>query len=277
MDESGCTGKKMDDNDQPIFVLAGISVADQKWNNTQTAFSKIINSYFDKKVPKGFELHSFELLSPKGEGPFAGHKIEKRLQLVRDILGLLDQLGHDAFFYAIEKCELSDSECDFEFCYDHKYPYLMAFDYLVTYINWHVKKNLGHTARGLIVIDEKKDVQKDIEKIIHNRRFEGAASNRVKWIVEFSYPVDSRKNPMIQIADLVALCIRRFLEIEKGYRNTWPDVVKEFYAECYSKVDLRVRKKNIVERTGKKEKNINDFVSQNQCKPKVRWKAQYGL
>lgn len=277
MDESGCTGKNLTDKDQPIFVLGGISVADQKWNNTQTAFSKIINSYFDKKVPKGFELHSLELLSPNGDGPFEGDSIESRIQLVRDILDLLDELGHDAFFYAIEKCNLEDNDCSFEFCYDHKHPYLMAFDYLVTYINWHVKKNLGHTARGLIVLDENKEVQKDIERIIHNRRFEGAASNRVKWIVEFSYPVDSRKNPMIQIADLVALCIRRFLEIDKGYRENWPDVVKEFYAECFSKIDLRVRRKKVIERTGKKTQLLNDFVSQNQCKPRVRWRSQYGL
>lgn len=277
MDESGCTGANLEDANQPIFVLGGISVADQKWNNTQTAYSKIISSYFDGSIPEDFELHSLELLSPKGEGPFAGHDIEKRLQLVRDVLGLLDELGHDVFFYAIEKEVLNGRECDFDFRFDYKTPYLCSFDYLVTYINWHVKKNLGHTARGLIVLDEKDNLHSDIERIVHSRRFEGAVAHRIKWIVEFSYPVDSRKNPMIQISDLVALCLRRFLEIDKGYRDEWPDVVKTFYAECYKTIDSRVRRKKIVERTGKKSKNLNDFMTEIQCKPRTRWKNHYGV
>ena len=217
------------------------------------------------------------MLSPNGEGPFAGHDIEKRLQLVREVLSLLDELGHDAFFYAIEKEVLNGRECDYDFAFDYKTPYLCAFDYLVTYINWHVKKNLGHTARGLIVLDEKENLHADIERIVHSRRFEGAVAHRVKWVVEFSYPVDSRKNPMIQISDLVALCLRRFLEIDKGYRDSWPEVVKKFYAECYKTIDSRIRRKNIVERTGKKSKNLNDFMSEIQCKPRTRWKSHYGV
>lgn len=277
MDESGCTGANLKDANQPIFVLGGISIADQKWNNTQTEFSKVIRSYFDGKIPAGFELHSHELLSPKGEGPFAGHAIEKRLQLVRDILGLLDSLGHDAFFFAVEKNVLDSCNCNFDFSYDYKIPYLCSFDYLVTYINWHTKKNLGHTARGLIVLDEKENLHSDIERIVHSRRFEGVAAHRVKWIVEFSYPVDSRKNPMIQISDLVALCLRRFLEIDKGYRDEWPGIVKTFYAECYKTIDARVRRKNIVERTGKNSNNLNDFLAEIQCKPRTRWKNHYGV
>ena len=277
MDESGCTGANLKDGNQPIFVLGGISIADQKWNNTQTEFSKVIHSYFDGKIPAGFELHSHELLSPKGEGPFAGHGIEKRLQLVRDILGLLDELGHDAFFFAIEKKVLDSCDCNFDFPFDYKNPYRCSFDYLVTYINWHTKKNLGHTARGLIVLDEKENLHPDIERIVHNRRFEGVATHRVKWIVEFSYPVDSRKNPMIQISDLVALCLRRFLEIDKGYRDDWPDLVKTFYAECYKTIDARVRRKNIVERAGKNSKSLNDFLTEIQCKPRTRWKTHYGV
>ncbi|WP_197068456.1 DUF3800 domain-containing protein [Aeromonas taiwanensis] len=277
MDESGCTGANLKDVNQPIFVLGGISIADQKWNNTQTEFSTVIRNYFDGKVPAGFELHSHELLSPKGEGPFAGHEIDKRLQLVRDILGLLDKLGHDAFFFAIEKNILDQSDCNFDFPFDYKIPYLFSFDYLVTYINWHTKKNLGHTARGLIVLDEKENLHSDIERIVHSRRFEGVAAHRVKWIVEFSYPVDSRKNPMIQISDLVSLCLRRFLEIDKGYKDEWPDVVKTFYAECYKTIDARVRRKNIVERSGKNSRSLNDFLAEIQCKPRTRWKAHYGV
>jgi len=35
LDESGDSGCNLDDEQQPIFVLAGLSVADKKWNNTK--------------------------------------------------------------------------------------------------------------------------------------------------------------------------------------------------------------------------------------------------
>lgn len=40
MDESGCTGANLLDANQFIFVLGGISVADQKWNNTHTVVAQ---------------------------------------------------------------------------------------------------------------------------------------------------------------------------------------------------------------------------------------------
>lgn len=277
LDESGCTGANLEDENQPIFVLGGFSIADQKWNKTQKAFSQLLADYFDGNVPEGFELHSFELLSPNGEGPFEGHPIEDRLELVRNVLDLVVDSSHDVHFFAIEKQTLAGAETDFELNYNYNVPYLCAFDYLVTYINWHVKKNLGHTARGLIVLDEKDELHADIEKIVHERRFGGVAAHRIKWIVEFSYPIDSRKNPMIQISDLITLCLRRFLEIDKGYKDGWPQVVKDFYAECYAKIDSRIRRKNIIERSGRNTEKLNTFLGQVQCKPRARWKAHYGV
>lgn len=82
----------------------------------------------------------------------------------------------------------------------------------------------------MIALDEKKEHHEGVEAIIHNRRYEVASNQKVKWIVEFSYLVDSRKNPMIQLSDLVVLCIRRFLEIELGYKQNVPEIFKNFYA-----------------------------------------------
>jgi hypothetical protein len=33
-------------------------------------------------------------------------------------------------------------------------PYLPGFDYMMAFINWHVKEKLGSTARGLVITDE---------------------------------------------------------------------------------------------------------------------------
>lgn len=277
LDESGDTGANLNDQHQPIFVLAGLSVADKKWNNTQERLDQIITNYFNGTVPQGFELHSVQLLSPNGEGPFAGHVIERRLQLVRDLLGLIENLGHHIHYFATEKRILREAHCEYQTIYDVQTPYLTAFDYLITYMNWHVKEKLGQSARGMIVMDEKEEHHESVEAIIHNRRFEVPNNQKVKWVVEFSYPIDSRKNPMIQLSDLIALCIKRFLEIKKRYNQNSPAVVRQFYAECFNTIDKRVIGRNVIARNGRNLNLLNDFVANIQCKPKTQWRREFGI
>jgi hypothetical protein len=277
IDESGDTGKNLADKNQPVFVLAGLSIADKKWNNTKEALDGVLLQYFDGVLAVNFELHATELLSPKGEGPFAGHAIEKRLELVRTLLALMDDLGHHAHYFAIEKSKMEASKCEFDTPFDSKTPYLTAFDYLITYINWHVKENLGQSARGMLVLDEKPEHHESIESIIHHRRFGVPAVQKVKWIVEFSYPVDSRKNPMVQLSDLVCLCIRRFLEIELGYKNKTPKVVKMFYAECFNTISKRVKSKSIIERKGRNLDKLTVYLELVRAKPALQWRRAYGI
>lgn len=277
LDESGDTGTNLADPEQPIFVLGGVSVSDKKWNNTKERLDRIISDYFSGAVPTGFELHACELLSPSGEGPFAGHDIGRRLGLVRSLLTLIEELGHSVHYYAVEKTKASSSACSYPAAFDVTNPYLVAFDCLVTHINWQVKECLGQSARGMLVLDEKIEHHESIEKIIHDRRFCGPASHRVKWIVEFSYPVDSRKNPMIQLSDLVVLCLRRFLEVELGYKSSMPDVAKNFYAECYARLSARTKAKNLVARTGKNTDALNTFLDAIRAKPAIQWRRKYAL
>ncbi len=141
LDESGDTGANLQDAQQPIFVLAGLSIADKKWNNTKTRLDQITSNYFGGNIPAGFEIHSNELLSPNSEGPFSGHAITDRLQLVRDLIGLINELGHYVHYFSIEKERLANITCQYDTVYDNNHPYLLSFDYLISYMNWHVKKN----------------------------------------------------------------------------------------------------------------------------------------
>ncbi|WP_457859311.1 DUF3800 domain-containing protein [Pseudomonas aeruginosa] len=277
LDESGDSGANLNDQQQPIFVLGGLSIADKKWNNTKEKLDEIIDSYFKGNTPAGFEIHSHELLSPHGQGFFNNHPINDRLTLVRSLLGLIEQLGHQVHFFAVEKSCLDQSNCQYQTVFNTKHPYLLSFDYLITYMNWHVKENLGQSARGMIVLDEKEEHHESVEAIIQNRRFEVPANQKVKWIVEFSHPIDSCKNPMIQLSDLIVLCIRRFLEIEKGYKPNIHDAVKNFYAECYNLIDKRVKSRNIIERTGRGLSHLNDHLSRCQCKPRAQWRRAYNI
>ena len=89
LDEAGCTGADLDNRQQPIFILGGVSVRDEGWNITQKEFAKILSDYFGNNIPEGFELHAEELLSPDGNGPFRDHGRERRNKLTKDVLSLL--------------------------------------------------------------------------------------------------------------------------------------------------------------------------------------------
>lgn len=65
LDESGDTGNNLQNQEQPIFVLGGLSVADKKWVNTKEKLDCVVASYFGDNTPRLFEIHSCQLLSPK--------------------------------------------------------------------------------------------------------------------------------------------------------------------------------------------------------------------
>lgn len=277
LDESGDTGRDLDNTDQPIMVLGGISLRDEGWNKTREDFGKIIKNYFNNSIPDEFELHAGELLSPNGEGPFTGHSMSDRSQLAKEIIDFIAERKHGVHFIGVDKQKIKNTPCGLSLAFNPNRPYLLAFDYMITYINWLVKEKLGRTARGLIILDEKRQFHNQIEKITQNRRFEGAAAHRVKWITEISYPVDSRKNVMIQISDLVILCIRRFLEIEHGYRPGWTDAAKNFYAKSYDNLQARVAQKTTVNRQGRNMERLNTYLTAVRCDPIGQWRRRYDM
>lgn len=277
LDEAGCTGSDLANTEQPIFVLGGISVRDKGWNDTQLAYAKIIGDYFNDSPPTDFELHGEELLSPDGDGPFDGHARTRRDKLAKDILGLISDRRHSVHYYAIDKNKLASTSCTVSTCYDQKTPYLVAYDYLITQIDWFLKEKLGPSARGMLIIDVKDQFRNEIETITNDRRFNKPPNQRIKWIVEFTYPVDSSKNTMIQLSDLVVFCTKKFLEICAGYRDDYSTEAKQFYAECYSLIHDRISRKQLVKQEHRSMAGLNDFLLDIQANPNIRWKTLYLL
>ena len=279
LDETGCNGADLNTAQEPIFVLGGISVKDQGWVATTEAIESLIKAYFaPNPVPNNFELHAHELLSPSGDGPFAGHARNSRNQLALDLLDLLQSRSHQVHFIAIDKSKMSAEGTGTEHTvYDARIPYLLGFDYMTTLINKYVKDRLGHTARGIIILDEKDMFDDDIAKITRYRRFEVAKTNRIKWLVEFSYPIDSQKHPRIQLSDLAIFCIRKFLELDTGHRDTWPQPAKDFFVQCFGRIYDRVPQKALAEQAGRHARDVNDLITKVAVKPRHGWKRHYGL
>lgn len=277
IDESGDTGANLADPNQPVMVLGGISVRDEGWNQTHQELERKLHTFFGSPLPADFELHATDLLSPQGGGPFNGFSMEDRCRLCLSILDILAERSHSVHYIALDKQKVADATLGMAVEFNPKRPYLLAFDYLVTFINWHVKEKLGRSARGMIILDRKDQFHEGIEKIMRERRFGGTAAHRVKWVVEFSYPIDSQKNPMIQLSDLVIYCVKRFVELENGYRPTWSDEVRNFYATCYSKIRDRLPKASLVARSGRGMECLNAYLEATRIEPRTQWRRHYQI
>ena len=278
LDETGCTGADLNNPEQPIFVLGGISVRDEGWRTTTADINGILRDYFDGELPAGFELHSHELLNL--QGAFDGHEREAVNQLVHRILDKIVERSHAVHYVGVDKARLAAAlpgphpphqvvRTDI--------PYLLAFNYMVSYIERYVRDALGRSARGMIILDIKDGYQGDIDAITHFRRYEVAQARRLKWLVEFSYPVDSVRHPMIQISDLVIYIVRKFLELENGYRDAWPEVAKDFYAGCFEKILPRVRWSNLIDMLGREEVPARALLASSHARHRQQWRRHYNL
>ena len=279
LDETGCNGADLNAGQEPIFVLGGVSVKDQGWVATTEEMEKIVTAYFQPDpIPAGFELHAHELLSPSGDGPFTGHDRARRNQLAFDLLDLnSNPLPSCPFCCPGQELMAAEAIGSEHEVFHAQTPYLLGFDYMTTLINHHVKERLGHTARGVIILDKKEMFEETIARITRYRRFEVAKTRRIKWLVEFSYSIDSEKHPMIQLSDLVIYCTKKFLELDRDYRDAWPQPAKDFYAQCFEKVYARVPQKPLVQQLGKHANGVNDLLGRVAVKPRHGWKGFYGL
>ena len=277
LDETGCNGEHLDTSQEPIFVLGGISVRDTGWRETNEEIESLLKKYFSpKSVPENFELHARQLLSPKGEGPFCGHDRGRRNQLTLDLLQIIETRKHQVHYIAIDKCKLGkEGNKSAHSAYNPRIPYLLGFDYITTLIE--KKGLLSRTARGILIIDEKKDFHDDIAKITRYRRSEVPKTHRLTKLVEFTYPTDSQKHPMIQLSDLVIYCIKKFLEIEAGHKNKWTCEAKNFYAQCFKLIHGRVRFKTLAPQPGKHARPVNELLGKVVVAPRHNWKKQYRL
>lgn len=277
IDEAGCNLRDLTNPESPIFTLGGVIVKDKGWNKTHVEFEKIVKAYFGGTIPDNFELHSHELLSPNGDGYFAGHDRANRNKLAIDLLTLLQTRGHQIFLHAVDKNQLNAYDVAPIRNKDHvelKTPYLLCYDNGITTIELFVKARLGSTARGMVIIDEKDGIKTEIETLTKHRRFHPTITKRVKWISEFSYPIDSEKNPMVQLSDLVCFASKKYLGIEAGYHDNYPKAAKDFFRKLYLIIDERLIKKGIVPEEGRYAADFNNFMRQITPKPRNGWKQR---
>ena len=273
VDETGCTGADLTNADQPIFVLGGIDVTDEKWRETHGLIRETLRGFFGGTLPEDFELHATDLVN--GKGLFASKERADRNALVHQLLDVIASRGHGIHFIGIDKAKLAGAAPCLHAVIDTRIPYQLGFNYLVTYIERYVGERLGRSARGMIILDEKDMYQDVIDRLTHYRRYDVPSVRKLKRLVEFSYPIDSVRHPMIQLSDLVIFLTRKFLEYDNGYRPGWPPEAKNFFAACYAKITDRVEWSTLIDCPGAEEAGAAASLVACHSTHRKQWRTDY--
>jgi hypothetical protein len=235
-----------------------------------------ISEFFKGQIPQNFELHAHELIN--GTGPFATYSQDDRNAFALSLLDVIATLKHKVFFVGIDKPRLAAAlPGDGHKVINCGIPYLLGFNYLVTCIERYIRRVLGQSARGMIILDKKDTYQEDIDKLTRYRRYEIPNVRKLKWIVEFSYPIDSVRHPLVQLSDVVIYLSRKFLECENGYRENWTEEAKNFFASCYNKIVDRTYVVHLIASNGAEEQGAHKLLTASHSTHRPQWRRHYKL
>lgn len=241
VDEAGSTGKNLKDKQQPVFVMAGVLVSDEKWRKTESEIRQVIKSAYGVAVPPDFELHASELLAPEGAGPFAGWERDRRNQLALDVLNLVEGRKHQVLLQIAHKKQVEATPSPGKgFGFDWKDPWEVGFAAVLTMAEEFLRSNrTGPSSTGMVVIDHEPTYLEVVRTHSRDRQL-ATGWRQVRKVMEIGYSAVSHANPMIQLADLVAFTMKKWSESQAGYGKTWPPEAAPFYQECRDLVWGRV-------------------------------------
>lgn len=220
LDESGSTGLDLENNNQPIFVLAGIIVNDKNWHKVNDIFEREkIKIYPDFK---DLEIHTNELFNSNRKSAFYHNFWKDNLEILEKLVDIIITLDIELFCTVINKKN-----------YKKKYgnniivdPYLFSFAALYEKFNNFLLRNNQY---GIIFCDELKNIEKSLEILYPKLNTEN------KNIIEKTFYLDSKKNNFIQIADICSFYINKFHCLSRNLINMDP-YKKQHCLQIYEKI-----------------------------------------
>jgi hypothetical protein len=187
-------------------------VPEGKWLPIEIELQASIDRFFPQPRPDDFEVHANELINPRGF--FRTIPIKHRLEFLEDWMQIAARNELKVIYRAIVKKRYARW---LQTAFGGGVvinPHVAAFPLVAQVLNSYLKAEPG-TPLGILISDENKDVEYDVEKTI--RLLRGDSSHlRLSQIIEKGFFIESHKSLFLQLCDVCAFCARRMEEQKAG-------------------------------------------------------------
>jgi len=230
IDDSGNTGKKLDDVQQPLFLLAGFVIDEDQWKSVDKAIFAIKKKYNIEEM----EIHSIEIMNGKKGTPYKSWDYDTKLQFFREVLSLINTYDLKVIYFSVRKDNFKKYfQSKYGKTFEQQFnisPYLLAFSYILQISDSYL---MDQDSNGMLILDEQDEWKKPANKtfkILTTLAEEPKV--HVEKLLDRSFFVDSSESNMIQLADIIAYTTKRYLEIElKGIDGNKAKDRETLYAE----------------------------------------------
>lgn len=207
VDESGNTGTKLDDPNQPHHVLAGVSVCEDVVNHVAEHLDAVSLQFLGSaRRSTATEFHAAQLKG--GDGPWRGVKPPVRIDAFKAALEPLSWDGVFVSYASVDKVAYASR-------HDGRSPHLWALQFLIEELNSEMRQR---GERTLLVADETNEHEQFALDLLTAMQSgnppRGLKMGSMSQIVDSVHFVRSETNRGVQLTDLVAYLRFRLLSAD---------------------------------------------------------------
>ena len=212
IDDSGNTGKKLDDNLQPLFLLGGFIIDECIWKKVDKTLKTIKSKYGIEDL----EIHSIEIMNGKKGTPYKDWDYDKKLKFFEEVLNVVKTFDLKIIYFSVKKANFkkyfqSNYGKEFEQQFNIS-PYLLAFSYILQISDSFL---ISEDSNGMLILDEQDEWKKPANKTFNIlTTLADEPEIQIERLLDRSFFVDSSESNMIQLADVISYTTKRYLEIE---------------------------------------------------------------
>lgn len=197
LDETGNTGKNLDDPNQPIHTISGIIIHEDKIQEIEQSVKQLSSVFLPYSQNFDFEFHGNSLF--QGKGYFQHFGLADRLNVFEKMVELTERHNIPFFAQSIDKQKHKDK-------YSTPFhPHNVAFMYLIEKIDGHLEQ-LGE--RGIVVMDKCRDTEQQIINDFTTYKESGTKfghfKREINQLVDTVMYVDSFNSNVVQMADVLS-------------------------------------------------------------------------
>jgi Protein of unknown function (DUF3800) len=214
IDESGDTGLRLNDPQQPVFLMAALAMEENQWAEFEDVLLPVVKEHFNGEIPVGFELHATDLVNRRMS--FKTFTRQETYDFRDDILKLVEKFFAKKIFYMSIDKKRFDVFCREQYGDGVRIqPYIMALPFICMNIDNFLKKE---KKRGILIFDEHREGASDAEQALKVLRLDKDSSLNTSALIEKGFFIDSKKSYPIQVIDMVAYYLRKYEEFQLGHK-----------------------------------------------------------